>query len=158
MSRVVDILERGGVLLPFDPSGFDDVLGDLLDKLIANGCLDQNLRDEALEAVLEREALSSTVMVDIGVSIPHARVDGVAGVVGAIAVSPDALYQAMEGVPIRIMVLVLSAPDLAGEHLNVLAGLSMMLQSQSVREGLVKADGAASILARLREQSARRGN
>ena len=35
----------------------------------------------------------------------------------------------MTGVPISIMVLVFSAPELVGEHLDGLAGVSMLLQS-----------------------------
>lgn len=142
--------------MPSFPS-FLAVVEGLVDTLIERGQLASALRAGAVRAVCEREALSSTIMVDIGVSIPHARVTGVHGVVGALAVSPDGVFQAMAGVPISIVVLVLSAPDLAGDHLNVLAGLSMLLQSDAVRRDVVRAADELAAIELLRIHSVRRG-
>ena len=155
MTRVVDIVASGGVVLSPNFSEFADVVSLLVDSLVERGQLPENLRDAAIEAVCEREKLSSTVMVEIGVSIPHARLDGVKGVIGAMAVAPEGVYQAMTGVPISIVVLVLSPPDLAGDHLNVLAGLSLLLQSESVRDSIIAADSESTVVDVLREQSAR---
>lgn len=157
MTRVVDIIDAGGVLLSPNFPGFPDVVAGLVDCLVERGRLDRRLRDPAIEAVCERETISSTVMVEIGVSIPHARLEGVDGVIGAMAVHPSGVYYAMAGVPIAIVVLVLSSPDLAGEHLNVLAGLSMLLQSASVRDGVIRADSEARVIQLLRDQGARSG-
>lgn len=156
MRRVVDIIESGGVLISPGFDRFEDAVDALVDRLVASGELAEDLREEAIDAVGKRELLSSTVMVEIGVSIPHARLEGVDGVIGAMAVSPSAVYHAMAGVPISIVVLVLSAPDLAGEHLNVLAALSMLLQSESVRDELAAAPSPDRVIELLREQSARR--
>lgn len=158
MTRVVDIIDSGGVLLAPDFSGFPEVVAGLVDCLVERDRLDRGLRDAAIEAVCERETISSTVMVEIGVSIPHARVEGVERVIGAMAVHPSGVYYAMAGVPIAIVVLVLSPPDLAGEHLNVLAGLSMLLQSANVRDGVIGADSEARVIQLLRDQGARSGS
>ncbi len=157
MSRVVDIIASGGVRLSPRYPEFADVVADLVDSLVGRGVLNEGMRGEAVRAVCDRETISSTVMVEIGVSIPHARLDGVHGVVGAMAVRPGGVYEAMKGVPITIVVLVLSASELAGEHLNVLAGLSMLLQSEAVRDDVVRADTERTVLEVLREQSARSG-
>lgn len=157
MSRIVDIIASGGVRLSPRYPEFAGVVADLVDSLVGRGLLDQSLRDEAVRAVCDRETISSTVMVEIGVSIPHARLDGVQGVIAAMAVRPDGVYDAMQGVPITIVVLVLSSADLAGEHLNVLAGLSMLLQSEAVRNDVVRADAEPTVIDVLREQSARSG-
>ena len=42
----------------------------------------------------------------------------------------------MTGVPISIVVIVLSAPELVGDHLDTLAGVSLLLQSADVRRHL----------------------
>jgi mannitol/fructose-specific phosphotransferase system IIA component (Ntr-type) len=68
--------------------------------------------------------------------------EGIQGVVGALATSPTAVYYAMASVPITIMALVLSAPDRATEHLNVLSSLSILLQSENLRHGLQEAKDA----------------
>ena len=156
MSRVVDIIESGGVLIAPTCASFADSVAALVDSLIERGQLDARLRDPAIEAVCEREKLSSTAMVEIGVSIPHARLRGVKGVIGALAASPTGVYQAMAGVPISIVVLVLSSPELAGDHLNVLGGLSMLFQSEGLRDRVSRAAGGPAVIDLLREQSARR--
>jgi mannitol/fructose-specific phosphotransferase system IIA component (Ntr-type) len=53
----------------------------------------------------------------------------------------------MAGVPITIMALVLSAPDRAAEHLNVLGSLSLLLQSEELRYGLQQAKNAGEAFA-----------
>jgi PTS system nitrogen regulatory IIA component len=108
------------------------------------------VRERAIRAVIGREAVASTAIVEIGVAVPHARVEGVDGVVAALAASPTGLYYAMAGVPISVMVIVLSAPELVGEHLNTLASVSLLLQSAAVRRGLEHADDAAGALRLLR--------
>ena len=154
--RAVDILESGGVLLSPGYTDFRETVEALVDQLIQSGQLAAGARGEAVAAVCQREELSSTVMVEIGVSIPHARLTGVDGVIGSLAMSPTAVYHAMAGVPISIVILVLSSPDLAGEHLNVLAGLSMLLQSQSVRDAIGDATDPRQVIDLLREQADRR--
>jgi len=156
VNRVVDIIQSGGVLVASTYDGFAETVAGLVDSLIANGQLDPALRHEAIDAVLARESLSSTVMVEIGVSIPHARLDGVKGVIGALAASRGGVYQAMAGVPISIVVLVLSSPELAGDHLNVLGGLSMFFQSAALRDQVARAEGREVVIELLREQSRRR--
>ncbi|MBX3023805.1 PTS sugar transporter subunit IIA [bacterium] len=134
--RAAELIASGGVLLRPACGSFEDAVRGLVDVLIANGCMPAALRDRAARAVVEREAMQSTAIVEIGVAVPHARVEGVAGVVAAMAVSPTAVYYAMAGVPISIVVVVLSAPELVGDHLDTLAGVSLLLQSADTRRGL----------------------
>ena len=151
--QVADVIEAGGVLLRPPCGTFEEGVRSLVEVLVAHDRIAPALRDAAVRAVCEREAMASTAIVEIGVSVPHARLEGVDGVAGALAVSPTAVYYAMTGVPIFIMVLVLSAPDLAGEHLNLLAGFSMLLQSESVRRRLQQATDNAGALTVLRVPS-----
>lgn len=152
-NRIIDIVETGGVLVGSNYRTFEDAMAALVDRLVDNGCVPEELRDEAVRAVCEREEISSTAIVEIGVSIPHARLDGVSGVVASMAVSPTAVYYAMEEVPIAIVVVVLSPPDLAGDHLNMLAGLSLMLQSDEVRRALRSARSADAAIATLSQST-----
>lgn len=134
--RAAELIATGGVVLRPACASFEEAIGDLVDLLIANQCLPAALREPATRAVVERESVQSTAIVEIGVAVPHARVEGVAGVVAAMAASPTAVYYAMAGVPISIVVVVLSAPELVGDHLDTLAGVSMLLQSADTRRGL----------------------
>ena len=111
------------------------------------------MRQRAVRAVCDREAMASTAIVEIGVSVPHARLEGVAGVIAALAATPTALYYATAGVPISIMVLVFSAPDMIGEHLDTLASISLLLQSPTLRRNVEHAADAAAALRTLRGQN-----
>ncbi len=153
VNRIVDIVESGGVLAGSSYGSFEAAVGALVDSLITRGCLAPPLREAAVAAVCRREEISSTAIVEIGVSIPHARLDGVRGVIAAMAVSPKAVYYAMAEVPIAIVVVVFSDPELAGEHLNMLAGLSLLLQSEEVRSTLRGAPDADIALATLGQSS-----
>ncbi len=150
--QVADVIGAGGILLRPPCGTFEEGVRGLVDVLVEHDRIAPSLRDEAVRAVCERERMASTAMVEIGVSVPHARLKGVDGVAGALAASPTAVYYAMTGVPIFIMVLILSAPDLVGEHLNLLAGFSILLQSESVRRRLQQATDAAGALTILRAQ------
>ena len=148
--RAAALIAAGGVLLRPPCGSFEDAVGGLVDTLISNARLEAAVRDRAVRAVVGREALASTAIVEIGVAVPHARVEGGEGVIAALAASPAGLYYAMANVPISVMVIVLSAPELIGEHLNTLAGVSLLLQSAAVRRGLEHAVDSAAALTLLR--------
>lgn len=154
--RAADLIASGGVLLRPACGSFEEAVRGLVDVLIANQCMSADVRERATRAVVEREAMQSTAIVEIGVAVPHARVEGVDGVVAAMAASPTAVYYAMAGVPISIVVVVLSAPELVGDHLDTLAGVSLLLQSADTRRGLEHAADFSSALSVLRGGNGRR--
>ncbi|OFV87276.1 MAG: hypothetical protein A3J75_08385 [Acidobacteria bacterium RBG_16_68_9] len=148
--RVSDVLAAGGFVIRPPWQTFEEAVEGLVDSLVVNGQVPVALRDGAIQAVCDRERMASTEIVEIGVSVPHARLPGIKGVVAAIAGSTTAVYYAAAGVPITVMALVLSPPNLAGDHLNFLSSLSMLLQSESIRRGLGQAADSAAALALLR--------
>lgn len=154
--RATELIATGGIVLRPDCASFEEAVGGLVDLLIANQCLSVSLRERATRAIVERESMQSTAIVEIGVAVPHARVEGVEGVVAALAASPTALYYAMTSVPISIVVVVLSAPELVGDHLDTLAGVSMLLQSADTRRDLAHAADSGSALRVLRGGNGRR--
>jgi len=95
--------------------------------------------------------ISSTAMVEISVSIPHTRLDGIDRITAAIAVSPRAVYEVTDGLPISIVVLVLTPSDLVNEHLEFLSGLSLLLQSPQLRRQLRDAASVEDVLLAIRE-------
>ena len=144
--RVSDALVANAVVVGPAWSTFADAVHGLVNQLVAADRLPKALAAQAVHRVTEREAVASTAMVDIGVSIPHARVDGIPGIVSALAVAPHAVYQVADRLPISTVALVLSSPSLTGEHLNFLAALSMLLQSGRVRQQLRQAKNGDEVM------------
>lgn len=144
--RVSDALVDGAVIIGPAWVSFEETVTQLVHRLVSLGRLPNDLAADAVGRIREREAMSGTAMVDIGVSIPHARLDGIDRLVAAMAVSPGAVYQVADGLPISIVVLVLSSPALAGEHLSFLSDVSLLLQSVRNRERLRNAGAADDVL------------
>jgi mannitol/fructose-specific phosphotransferase system IIA component (Ntr-type) len=146
VKRVSDALVVEAVVVRATWADFDETVAGLIDRLVAAGRLPAERSGDAVQHIAEREAMASTAMVDIGVSIPHARFGGIDGIAAAMAVAPTAVYQLADGLPIAIVVLALSSPDLQGEHLNFLSSVSILLQSARVRQRLRNAASADEVL------------
>ena len=144
--RVSDALVGDAVVVRPTSTTFEEAIGGLVGRLTAVGAMAPALADIAVQRICEREAIASTAMVDIGVSIPHARLEGIDGITAAVAVSDHAVYQVADGVPISIVTLVLSSPTLTGEHLTFLSAASLLLQSERVRTQLRHAATAEQVM------------
>jgi mannitol/fructose-specific phosphotransferase system IIA component (Ntr-type) len=155
--RVSDALHSRTVILGPTWDSFEETIDHLVQQLVAAERLPASLAGEASQRVRERESIAGTAMVDIGVSIPHARLAGTEGIVAAMAVSRAGVYHVADGVPISIVVLVMSSPALTGEHLNFLSGVSMLLQSARTRERLRQAQDVEEVLALVRDGESGRG-
>ena len=92
-------------------------------------------------ALADREKLGSTGFGG-GVAIPHGKIEGLEKVFGFFArLSTPVDYQAVDGLPVDLVVLLLSPPDAGAEHLKALAGVSRMFRDRQI---LAKLRGARS--------------
>jgi PTS system nitrogen regulatory IIA component len=92
-------------------------------------------------ALTEREKIGSTGF-GAGVAIPHAKIAGLERVFGYFARLPAPIdFQAVDGLPVDLVFLILSPPDAGAEHLKALAGVSRVLRD---RNTVAKLRGARS--------------
>jgi len=150
--RLTEGLTLGAVVVRPPWHSFEETVRGLVRELVVAGHLAAGGEEAAVRAVLEREAMASTALVEIGVSMPHARVAGVDGAVAALAVSPAAVYYASTETPITIVALLLSPLFASGTHLNYLSSLSMLLQSERTRDRLQRATTPADVYDVIRSQ------
>jgi len=102
------------------------------------------------EAVWAREVLGTTGIGD-GIAIPHARVPGLRKSLIAFGISPQGVdFDAPDGQPARLVFLILTPAELAGEQLEILADISRTLQDPDVRAKLVEVTTWTEMLAALR--------
>jgi PTS system nitrogen regulatory IIA component len=147
--RVAELLGESTVVLSRKPATKDELIGDLVERL----CASLSISDpQALAAkVLEREHGISTTL-DTGVSLPHARVDGLSRIAAAMAVIPGGLSDpASPDLPVRVVFLFFSpnSKEFYSAHLQLLRAVSSLLQP-SLIESLEKASSSASVLELLR--------
>jgi len=94
-----------------------------------------------VERLVERERLGSTGFGG-GIAIPHGKVDGLSGVFGLFArVAQPVDFQAIDGLPVDLVFLLLSPPDAGVEHLKALARVSRRLRDRAF---VAKLRGAGS--------------
>lgn len=92
-------------------------------------------------ALSEREKLGSTGFGG-GIAIPHGKVEGLPRVLGYFARLTSPIdFQAVDGLPVDLIFLLLSPPDAGAEHLKALASVSRLLRD---RETVAKLRGARS--------------
>jgi PTS system nitrogen regulatory IIA component len=92
-------------------------------------------------ALSEREKLGSTGFGG-GAAIPHAKIAGLSSVFGYFArLTNPVEFQAVDGLPVDLVFLLLSPPDAGADHLKALASVSRALRD---RETTAKLRGARS--------------
>lgn len=140
MSLLVTLLPASHVLLDVEAADKRHLLeqaAGLLEGRTGIG------RDAILESLLARERLGSTGLGQ-GIAIPHGRIKGLTSAVGAFLRTRAAVaFDAPDGVPVRL-VFVLLVPDKSTDlHLQILSELAQMLSDRTMRAELVSAPDAA---------------
>lgn len=103
----------------------------------------------AAAALLERERLGSTG-IGSGVALPHGRVKGLAGAVGAFCTLSRALdYEAIDRKPVTMAFALLVPAEASEEHLKILAELAGLFSNKAWRERLLTAPTAEELYNRL---------
>jgi len=104
-------------------------------------CMPEGVVNEEVvyDVLLERERLASTG-IGSGVAIPHGRYDGVDELRAAVAVCPAGVdFDAVDRLPVRILVGIVGPRSMPQKHLAALAGVSRVLRDDRKREALLKA-------------------
>lgn len=100
-----------------------------------------------LERVRTREALGPTGFGG-GAAIPHARIDGLAAVTVLVArLARPVDWQALDGTPVDVVVLLLSPEDAGADHLKALARISRALRDPACLAALRAAEGVEAMRA-----------
>lgn len=103
--------------------------------------------DLAVEVVMARERLGSTG-IGHGVAIPHGRIAHLSQPVVALARHVQGIdFEAIDGQPVHIVVLLLAPEDADRSHLELLAHLARILQDERVRQGVMQADSPEAVSA-----------
>lgn len=136
--RLSVLLAPERVRVPLRATSKRDVLAELVDVLVASLGLAAE-REELLQAVLERERVLSTG-IGGGVALPHAKYNGLDGLVMAAGASRVPVeYEALDGRPVQLFLLLLGPDSAAGAHVRVLSRVSRIVQSESLRRKLAAA-------------------
>lgn len=93
---------------------------ELVAKLASLGAIPKGCDGQVIAAVMGREELGTTA-IGRGVAVPHSRHAAIPRVLAAVGLSRDGIeFDALDGSPVHLVVLLLSPSDAAGENLRAL--------------------------------------
>jgi PTS system nitrogen regulatory IIA component len=117
----------------------------------------QNTVDVAAveEGLTKREEIQSTG-VGAGVAIPHAKLDSLDHIIGAVLLCPKPIgFDAIDGEPVSILFAVLGPVKAPGEHIKTLARVSRLLRDDAFRARLVTAPSGQAAFDLIAEEERR---
>ncbi len=102
--------------------------------------------DAVMEVVMAREQLGSTG-IGHGVAIPHGRMSDLAAPMLALGRHLNGVdFEAIDGNPVHIVLLLLVPDSDDRQHLELLAQLARSLQQESFRQQILQADSPATVV------------
>ena len=103
--------------------------------------------DVVLDALREREALGSTGF-GRGVAMPHARLETIDRPLAMLLhLDRDVDFHAADGIPVRLVMGLLSPVDAGAQHLHALAAMSRMTRDERVLHQLFEAQSEEELFA-----------
>ncbi len=139
MSEQAHLVPADAVLLDSQASSKSAIIAEIV------GLLPSIDPDQALAVVMEREKLGSTG-IGHGIAIPHGRLPDLDAPVTALARHAAGVdFDAIDGRPVHIVVLLLAPENEDRSHLEILASLARTLQQKPVRQAIMQADSTETI-------------
>lgn len=142
--RLSILIAPGAVKLDMGATDKEEAFEELVDLLVQTGAI-QN-RDAALEALRAREALGSTG-IDNGIAVPHGKHASVANLAGALGISRKGIrFGSPDNKPAHIIFLLLARADNPGPHIQALAEIAQLVQSETFVKKATEAKTAHDLL------------
>lgn len=149
--RLMDILSESLIATPLQSDNKWDAIRELVNLCVSNGILPQEKHQAALDAVLHREQTMSTGL-ERGIAIPHGAVPEINEIVAALGISREGLeFESVDGDPTQIVLLMVIPKNMFQKHIRTLAGISHLLDHESLRQRLILASTAKDAFTAIQE-------
>jgi PTS system nitrogen regulatory IIA component len=146
--RIIDILNRDGIIAQLTSRGKREVITELVGALPRV----QADPDQLIQVLMEREKLGSTGIGD-GVAIPHGKLAAAGGLLASFGRSREGVdFDSLDGKPTHLFFLLVAPEDSAGVHLKALARISRLLKDAQFRQTLMVAQSAEEIYRAIQQE------
>jgi mannitol/fructose-specific phosphotransferase system IIA component (Ntr-type) len=127
-----DFLGPKPVVLDLQAENRWQAIDELINHLVATHKIKSEHRDEIAAIVKKRESSMSTG-IGFGLGLPHAKTDLVGEVVSVVGRSQKGIqFDALDGQPVKLVLLFLIPPDQFQKYLPVLANIARHLHRGGV--------------------------
>ncbi len=142
--KILDLLSRETMVMNLKGDTKEAVIDELVDLLDGAGKL--NDRDEYREAILAREAQSSTGLEE-GIAIPHAKTKAVRTPALAFGLHRRGVdYQSLDEEPSNLFFMIAASEGASDSHIETLSKLTTYLLDDDFREALLKAESKDEVV------------
>ena len=151
--NLLDILTPHSIKAPLVGTDKKSVIDELVDLL----AVAKKVGDAAglKEAVWTREQ-TRTTGIGHGLAIPHGKSAGMTSLAMAIGKPSHPMdFQAIDGQPVRLIVLLASPPDRTSDHIQALARISRLMTMDDFRNRIYAASTAPEIYELLKAQESK---
>jgi fructose-specific phosphotransferase system IIA component len=148
--NLLDIITPECIRSPLVAADKRSVINELVDVLASLRKVSdaQVLKD----AVWAREQ-TRTTGIGHGLAIPHGKSAGMEGLAMAIGKPASPMdFEAIDGKPVRMIVLLASPPDRTSDHIQALARISRLMTMDDFREQMYNATTSSDIYALLKSK------
>lgn len=150
--EVNQLLRPELVRIGLEGSSKSDVIDALVDVLAGHEAISS--LEAVRTAIFEREQRMSTG-VGKGLGLPHAKTPAASETVAAFATTGEPVdFGAIDDTPVRLLLLLVGPEEHKSQHVKILGRISRLVSRDSLRERLIEAETAGSVIDTLREGEA----
>ena len=149
--KLMTFISPGAILPELKAGTARDAIDEMVGALVQAKVLPAAQRKKVVEAVLRREKKGTTGFGN-GVAVPHAKHDGVKGVIGAVARSSAGLdFAALDSQPVHLLFLLLSNPGEPEQHLKAMEHIFRSIKNDPWPRFMMQAGTHDELMDLLRE-------
>jgi len=149
--RMNEFVVREAILADVAATTKDGVIREMVQSLSAAGHFRGVELEDVVRKILQRETLGSTG-IGRNVAIPHAKHGSVDRLIGTLAVCRRGIpFESLDGLPVHVLVMLISPQDRPGDHLRALEYVSRSLRDDAFVNSL-KAAADRDAICRLLDQ------
>ena len=137
--RLMEFLQEEFILVDFKANDKWDalhVLSDFYARMHHTG----SAQRELLHRTVEEREREMTTAIGHGAAIPHGRIDEGSRVNGVLGICREGIdFDAPDGEPVKLVMLIVTPKGFDQEHLEVMATLAKMISDEAIRTRLIAA-------------------
>lgn len=150
--ELIELLTEDMIKTGIESTNKREVIEELLDLMVAEHELRVIHRHQALEEIMKRETAYSTG-IGCGVAMPHARLSFISEPVTAMGICRDGIdFQSIDGLPVKVVILLLTPADSHDEHLKTIANIAHLMSRKRLPSRLAGAATPNEIMEILEEE------